>query len=594
MVVVRMCLLRVLPVAILALVAIKVSGYVSGSGGADTPRRVAERFLAAARPDTPATADQPAPGAAPLFADVAAQVGIHFVHDNAARGEFRLPEEMGPGAAFVDIDGDGDLDIFVAGGGGLAGDGPRQTCRLYRNDGDVFTDITDASGAGISGPAYGVACADYDDDGDIDIMVTRLGADALLRNDGPPEAPTFVNVAREAGVDALGFGAGAVFFDYDRDGRLDLYVTRYVNWSASREIVCYTILGVRDYCNPVSYNAPSTDRLYRNLGNGRFEDVSDRAGISARTGNGLGVAAIDFDDDGWMDIYVANDQTPAFLWHNRGDGTFEEVAALVGCAYDQRGVAIAGMGVAAADLDDDGDVDLLVTNIHHQTHLVLLNNGGVFEDRSLAMGLGRWSIPATTFGVAVFDQDNDGALDAFFANGDVNVDNALRVGDNPYAQPNHFARLIDGTLVNRTAGSGVAFGDVGRGVACGDYDNDGDLDLLVTNNGGPLRLLRNGNDSGHSWLVVQTRTGSGGRAAIGAAVTVTADGRAYTRWISPHQSYLSSGDPRAHFGLGTASRVQRIEVRWPDGSRTVRTDLPVNQHVVLDARNAHGAPDGGD
>jgi len=582
MVAVRLCLLRVLPVAILALVAIKVAGSISGR--AETPRRVAERFLAAARPDTAATDERP-PGAAPLFSDVAAQLGIRFVHDNAARGEFRLPEEMGPGAAFLDIDGDGDLDVFIAGGGGLAGDGALQTCRLYRNDGDRFTDITDASGAGIPGPAYGVACADYDDDGDVDILVTRLGPDALLRNDGPAHSPKFVNVAREAGVDAPGFGAGAVFLDYDRDGRLDLYVTRYINWSASRETVCYTILGVRDYCNPVSYNAPSTDRLYRNLGNGRFEDVSDLAGIAARTGNGLGVAAIDFDDDAWMDLYVANDQTPAFLWHNRGDGTFEEVAALVGCAYDQRGVAIAGMGVAAADLDYDGDVDLLVTNIHHQTHLVLSNDGGTFEDRSLAMGLGRWSIPATTFGVAVFDQDNDGRLDAFFANGDVNVDNALKIGDNPYAQPDHFARLIDGVLVNATAGSGVAFGDVGRGVACGDYDNDGDLDLLVTNNGGPVRLLRNDNDSGHSWLVVETRTGPGGRAALGARVTVTAGDRTSTRWISPHQSYLSSGDPRAHFGLGTASRVQRIEVLWPDGSRTVRTDVPVNQRVVLDARN---------
>ena len=585
LVVIRLCLLRVLPVAILVLVAIKASGYVSER--AETPRQAAERFLAASRLDTPATAEQPT-GAAPLFSDVAAAVGIRFVHDNAARGEFRLPEEMGPGAAFVDIDGDGDLDIFVAGGGGLAGVGPPQSCRLYRNDGDRFTDITDASGAGIAGPAYGVACADYDDDGDIDIMVTRLGPDALLRNDGPPQMPTFVDVAREAGVDDPGFGAGATFFDYDGDGRLDLYVTRYVNWSASRETVCYTILGVRDYCNPVSYNAPSTDRLYRNLGNGRFEDVSDRAGIGGRTGNGLGVVACDFDDDGWVDLYVANDQTPAFLWHNRGDGTFEEVAVLVGCAYDQRGMAIAGMGVAGADLDDDGDVDLLVTNIHHQTHLVLRNDGGFFDDQSLVMGLGRWSIPATTFGVAIFDQDNDGRLDAFFANGDVNVDNALRIGDNPYAQPDHFARFIDGMLVNATAGSGVAFGDVGRGVACGDYDNDGDLDLIVTNNGGPLRLLRNNNDSGHSWLVVETRIGSGGRAAIGARVTVTADGHRYTRWIRPHQSYLCSGDPRAHFGLGTASRVQRIEVRWPDGSRTVRNDVPVNQRVVLDARDAGG------
>ncbi len=574
----RVCLLRALPLVIVVLVAWKATGYVGTR--ADSPRQLAERFLA----DTgaPTTARDTPAGGPSLFSDVAPDAGIRFVHDNDARGDFRLPEEMGPGAAFVDIDGDGDLDVFVAGGGSIVGDGSRQRCRLYRNDGGRFTDITDVSGAGVPGPAYGVACADVDDDGDVDIFVTRLGPDVLLRNDGPPEAPRFVDVAAEAGLADPGFGASAVFFDYDLDGRLDLYVARYVDWSAARETVCYTILGVRDYCSPMAYEAPSRDRLYRNLGGGTFEDVSDSAGIAGDSGNGLGVLASDFDDDGWIDLYVANDQTPAFLWRNRGNGTFENVAALVGCAYDDRGVAIAGMGVAGADLDGDGDMDLLVTNIRHQTHLVLRNDNGLFDDASLAMGLGRWSIPATTFGVAVFDQDNDGRLDAFFTNGEVNVDNALPVGENPYAQPDHFTRLIDGVFVDETDGSGIAFADVGRGVACGDYDNDGDRDLLVTNNGGPLRLLRNDNDSGNAWLVVQTRTGPGGRAAIGARVTVTAGGRTMSTEIRPQQSYLCSGDPRAHFGLGRASTVDRIEVRWPDGSRSARSGVRVNQLVVIE------------
>ena len=580
----RVCLLRVLPLVIVVLAAIKAAGYVGAR--ADSPRRLAERFLAGSHVQATAAREPRSDG--PLFTDVAPDVGIRLVHDNDAHGEFRLPEQMGPGAGFLDVDGDGDLDVFVAGGGAIVGHGPRPSCRLYRNDGDRFTDITDASGAGLPGPAYGVACADFDDDGDVDIFVTRLGPDALLRNDGPPEAPRFVDVADEAGVNDPGFGASAVFFDYDGDGRLDLYVTRYVDWSLSRATICYTILGVRDYCNPMTYQAPSTDRLYRNLGNGRFEDVSERAGITGAAGNGLGVLASDFDGDGWIDLYVANDQTPGFLWRNRGDGTFENVAVRVGCAYDDRGVAIAGMGVAGEDLDGDGDIDLLVTNIHHQTHLVLRNDGGFFEDVSLTMGLGRWSIPATTFGVAVFDQDNDGRLDAFFANGEVNVDNAMPIGENPYAQPDHFARLVDGTFVDETPGSGVAFGDVGRGVACGDYDNDGDLDLLVTNNGGPVRLLRNNNDSGHAWLIVQTRTGPGGRAAIGARVTVTAGGTTRSREIRPQQSYLSSGDSRAHFGLGAATRVDRIEVRWPDGSRSVRTGVTVNQVVVVEQRAGAG------
>ena len=574
----RVCLLRVLPLVIVVLVALRATGYVGAD--ADSPRRLAERFLAETRAKTTAL-DTPAAGPS-LFTDVAPDAGIHFGHDNDAHGEFRLPEEMGPGAAFVDIDGDGVLDVFVAGGGSIVGDGSRQTARLYRNDGGRFTDITDVSGAGVPGPAYGVACADIDDDGDVDIFVTRLGPDALLRNDGPPEAPRFVDIAADAGVADPGFGTSASFFDYDRDGRLDLYVARYLNWSAARETICYTILGVRDYCNPMTYQAPSRDRLYRNLGGGRFENVSDSAGIGGETGNGLGVLASDLDDDGWIDLYVANDQTPGVLWRNRGDGTFENVAALVGCAYDDRGVAIAGMGVAGEDLDGDGDMDLLVTNIHHQTHLVLRNDNGFFDDVSLGMGLGRWSIPATTFGVAVFDQDNDGRLDAFFTNGEVNVDNAMPVGENPYAQPDHFARLIDGVFVDETDGSGLAFGDVGRAVACGDYDNDGDRDLLVTNNGGPVRLLRNNNDSGNAWLVVQTRTGPGRRSAIGARVTVTAGGKTRSTEIRPQQSYLGSGDPRAHFGLGRASTVDRIEVRWPDGTRSVRSGVQVNQMVVIE------------
>jgi hypothetical protein len=563
---------------IVVLVAIKAAGYVSDR--VDNPRRLAERFLEGSHLAT-GNVSQPT---GTLFTDVAPEMGVRFEHDNDARGEFRLPEEMGPGAGFIDIDADGDLDVFIAGGGAIAGGDPphrQQNCRLYRNDGDRFTDITEASGAGVPGPAYGVACADFDNDGDVDILVTRLGPDALLRNDGPPEAPRFTDIAREAGVADPGFGASAAFLDYDHDGRLDLYVTRYVDWTPSGETVCYTILGVRDYCNPVSYDAPSTDRLYHNLGGGRFEDVSQRAGITGESGNGLGVVAGDFDGDGWADLYVANDQTPGFLWRNRGDGTFENVAALVGCAYDDRGMAIAGMGVAAEDLDGDMDLDLLVTNIHHQTHLVLRNDDGFFRDVSLDMGLGRWSVPATTFGVALFDQDNDGRFDAFFANGDVNVDNALRVGDNPYAQPDHFARLIDGSFVDRTQEFGAAFGDVGRGVACGDYDNDGDLDLLVTNNGGPVRLLRNDNASGHAWLAVTARTG--GRDAIGARVTVTTVNGTQIREIRPQQSYLSSSDPRAHFGLGSATRVDRIEIHWPDGAHSVRTDVPVNQLVVIDA-----------
>jgi hypothetical protein len=573
-----MLLLRILPVVTVVLVAIKAVGL---GPGPPTPREIADEYLAdARRTETPADAG-PGP-VVPLFTDVAPAMGLVFTHDHAFRGNFYLPEQMGPGAGFLDVDNDGDLDIFVAGGGAIVDDGPAQRCRLYRNDGERFTDITEASGAAVPGPAYGVACADYDADGDLDIFVSRLGPNALLRNDGGPAGPRFTEIGGQAGVADPGFGAGAVFFDYDRDGRLDLYVANYVGWSVSREIACYTTLGIRDYCNPLTYAAQAEDRLYRNLGDGRFEDVSIAAGISGETGHGLGVLASDFDGDGWVDVFVANDQTPAFLWRNNGDGTFRDVAALVGCAYDGRGMAIAGMGVAAEDLDADGDFDLLVTNIRSQTHLVLRNDGGFFEDVSLKMGLGRWSVPATTFGVALFDQDADGGFDAFMANGEVNVDNALPAGSNPYAQPDHFVRLAEGAFVDETEASGAAFADVGRGVACGDFDNDGDLDLLVTNNGGPVRLLRNNNATGNSWLGVEVRAGAGRGHAIGARVTVSAGAKTYRREIRPQQSYLCSGDPRAFFGLGTAARVDQLVIMWPDGTSIARTDVDVNQYVVIE------------
>jgi hypothetical protein len=547
---IRLVLLRVLPAVTVVAVGIKAAGLAPGRA---TPREIADAYLAEARRAPPgAAAPAPAPRGTPLFTDVAPDLGIAFTHDNAFRGNFLLPEQMGPGGGFVDIDGDGDLDVFVAGGGAIIDDGPDQTCRLYRNDGDRFTDISAAAGADVTGPGYGVACADYDGDGDVDIFLSRLGPNVLLRNDGDAESPRFTEVAQAAGVADPGFGASAVFFDYDRDGRLDLYVANYVGWAIGREAACYTTLGIRDYCNPLTYGAPTEDRLYHNLGDGRFEDVSSAAGITAETGHGLGVLASDFDGDGWPDVFVANDQTPALLWHNNADGTFENVAALAGCAYDGRGMAIA--------------------------------------DVSLRMGLGRFSVPATTFGVALFDQDADGGFDAFLANGEVNVDNALPAGSNPYAQPDHFVRLAEGTFVDATEEAGASFADIGRGVATGDYDNDGDLDLLVTNNGGPVRLLRNNNDTGNSWLVVDVRWGPGRVHAIGARVAVTAAGRTYRREIRPQQSYLCSGDPRAFFGLGSARHVERLEVVWPDGTRSERTDLEINQHVLVERDDLPGGP----
>jgi hypothetical protein len=543
-----------------------------------TPRQIVEEFYKAGRSiETGQTS-------APIFTDVAPALGIQFAHDNAARGNFLLPEEMGPGVALLDVDNDGDLDIFVAGGGAIVDDGPPQSCRLYRNDGASLTDITERATANVPGPAYGVACADVNNDGYLDIYITRLGRNVLLHNNGDG---TFSDMTEQAGVGDPGFGASAVFFDYDMDGWLDLYVTNYVNWAPEWERTCFSTIGLRDYCTPTAYNGPSVDRLYHNLGHGRFEDVTQRAGMAEKRGNGLGVVAEDFDGDGWVDLYVANDMTPAFLWKNNGNGTFEEVAQLHGCAYDARGVAISGMGVATQDFDGDGDWDLFVTNIDDQTHLVLENDGhGYFTDVSLRMGLALWSIPVTGFGIAMFDQDSDGRLDVFIANGAVNIIVKNVHATNPFAQPAQFIRLVNGKFVDVSAMAGVkAFNDIGRGVACGDIDNDGDLDLVLTNNGGPLRVLRNNADHAHAWLMVDPRHSWGSRRialpSFNARVQVRIGQTVLRRTIQSGGSYLSSSDHRAHFGLGAAKSVDQLQVTWPDGRKAVRTNVPANQVVII-------------
>ena len=515
------------------------------------------------------------PGAT-IFTEVAHLSGLEFTHDTGATGQYHLPEEMGPGAAFVDVDNDGRLDIFLAAGGDPLGKGKRQTCRLFRNYGDRFVDETEQSGIQVEGQAFGVACADFDEDGDVDIYVTRLGTNVLLVNDGRGR---FSDQTITAGVSGGGFGTSCVFFDYDRDGLLDLYVANYVNWSPALETPCYSIQGVRDYCNPVVYKKPSSDLLFRNLGDGSFEDVSNIAGIGGETGNGLAVVACDFNDDGWPDLYVANDQTPAFLWQNKGDGTFEEIALWAGCAFSADGIAIAGMGIACEDFSGDGRYDLLVTNIRDQSHLFLENEGELFVDRSATRGLAVWSGPATAFGVSVFDQDHDGSFDAYFANGDVN----FTVGsylDNPYGQMDHFARFKNGTFVDYSASSGNPAGYVSRGVTTGDYDNDGDLDLLVCNNGGPVQLLRNNRQTGN-WLMVAVRTGKANRHAIGARLQLEAGGTVQMREVRPQQGYLASNDPRVHFGLGGSTRVTQLSIAWPDGSHSTYRDLAVNRHLVI-------------
>ncbi len=494
--------------------------------------------------------------------------GIQFTH--VAEANHELAGIMSGGGGFLDYDGDGYLDIFLVQSGHLGQDQPDSTSRLYRNNGDgTFTDVTDESGAGVGGFGMGCAAADIDGDGDVDLYITRVGEDVLLVNDGHGG---FVDQTAAAGLATPGFSTSAAFFDIDQDGLADLYVARYVRVTPSTARSCFGIDGDRDFCNPTVYPA-QTDRLYRNLGNGRFEDITRPAGIDAVAGYGLGLLASDFDGDGFIDIYVANDQSPAFLWHNRGDGTFDEIAVIRGCAFNDNGEAIAGMGTAAADFDADGDLDLFVTNINHKSNLFLRNSGGMFEDVSRLWGDFSWLVPFTGFGTVAVDLDVDGTRELLIANGAV-----ARAGSG-YGQPDQLLQLdTNGTFrdISGSLPSQVRQPAISRGVAHGDYDNDGDIDLLVMRNNGPALLVRNDQQSSNHWLIVRTESARASGSVLNTRIVVDDGRRRHIAEVRPHDSYLSTSDPRLHFGLGDATSV-RLIVSWPDGLTEAFADVGVDQ-----------------
>lgn len=527
--------------------------------------------------------------AQPWFSEEAAPRGITFTHDSGHTDRYLFPECVCGGAALLDVDGDGDLDAYLIQGGPVptGGAAPRaaQPNRLYLNDGGgVFTDHTDASGdAADGGYGMGVTCGDYDNDGDVDIYVTNYGRNSLLRNDG---SGVFTDVTLDAGVGDEAWGSSSAFFDYDADGDLDLFVVNYVNWSLKTEITCYATNGEPDYCSPKNYHAPAMDVLYRNEGDGTFTDVTRDAGLDISFGNGLGIVCGDFNDDGHIDAFIANDGMPDQLWENQGDGTFRDIGLEAGVAIDNHGLAKAGMGTDAVDIDDDDDLDLLVVNLANETDSFYRNEGGFFLDDTALIGLGTKSRPMTRFGVAFIDFDHDGLLDLFQANGRVMKQGRLYT-DDPYAEPN---LLMQGTATGRfqevlpKGGTSESLLFAGRGAAFGDVDNDGDVDILIVNKDGPAHLLINTADKQGEALQVRAVDATG-RDAYGAIVRLRVGDRTLRREIRAAYSYCSSNDPRAHVGLGEHDEATDVTVQWPDGE--------VESFGTLEAGRLHTLRQGG-
>jgi hypothetical protein len=509
--------------------------------------------------------------------------GLEFHHTSGAFGQKYLPETMGSGCAFFDYDGDGWLDVFLASGVPFPGrPGERARSALFRNTRDGrFADVTREAGLAVEMYGIGVAAADYDGDGWTDLYVTAVGGSHLFRNRGDGR---FEDVTERVGARGAGtFPTSAMFFDYDKDGHLDLVVANYVAWSLDKDLFCSLDGKTKSYCTPESYEGESPT-LLRNRGDGTFEDVTREAGVWSPTSKALGVALLDHDSDGWPDFALANDTEPNQIFRNDGDGTFTEVGMLAGMAFDESGKARAGMGIDSADYSGSGRPGLLIANFSNEMLALYSNVGnGLYVDDAPTSEVGRASVLTLAFGVFFFDYDLDGLFDIFAGNGHVADDiNAVQPGVT-HAQPPHLFRNVDGRRFEEvTASLGPALEEsmVARGAACGDYDNDGDLDVLVNTNNGPVVLFRNDGANQNRFLRVKTLGTRSNRDGIGARVTVTRpDGHTQWRLVHTGSSYASQSDTALTFGLGPHHKATSIEVVWPSGQVDRIGEVPAN-HVV--------------
>jgi len=537
------------------------------------------------------------------FVDRAHDVGIDFVHFNGMSGEFYFPESMAPGVGLLDYDNDGDLDVYLVQGTMLGANTISQAAfppgnplplrgRLFRNDMTIhqdgtrtlrFTDVTERSGIDSRGYGMGVAVGDFNNDGCVDLYLTNFGPNQMFRNncDG-----TFADVSKQSKTNDPGFSVSASFVDYDRDGWLDLYVGNYLDYTIEANQKCFLITGERDYCPPTAYRA-QPDRLYHNNRDGTYADVTAKALVGGEYGPALGVATADFDSDGWLDIYVANDNHDNLLWMNQRNGTFRNTALSSGAALTSEGKAEASMGVDAGDFDNDGDEDLFITELTGEGSNLYVNDGtAVFEDQSARSGLGALSLPYTGFGTAWFDFDNDGWLDIMAVNGTIAAIEALRRANDPFPlrqRKQLFRNLANGQFEEVADRAGAAFqlSEVGRGAAFGDIDNDGDVDVLVGNDAGPTRLLINNVGDRKHWLGLRL-VGERKRDMYGARVAVLR-GKGSTLWRRARAdgSYASANDPRVVVGLGDSTEAPTVRVIWPSGRVEEWARVAIDRYTTL-------------
>jgi hypothetical protein len=529
--------------------------------------------------------------ARPRFTDIHERAGLLAPHFDAADGRFRLVETMGSGLALFDYDNDGWLDVFIAQGCPLpyAAAQNKHTARLYHNRRDgTFADVTERAGVGFNGYGQGVAVGDYDGDGNLDLYISALGSAALYHNQGDG---TFLDVTARAGLTGSGWGTSCAFADLDGDGDLDLCVCHYladtIDAEGNATVQCNATPGRLGYCPPEAFQAES-DVLYRNNGDGTFTDVSQESGIAAVSGKGLGVAIADLDGDGRLDIFVANDQTPNFLFHNLGGLKFEEVAVRYGVAYSESGQLRSGMGVALGDYDGDGRPDLLVTNFYEEGDTLYRNaSPGDFQVTTALARLAAPSRGKLGFGAGFLDIDNDGCLDLFVTNGHLNDVRPLGI---PYQMaPQLFSSDRHGGFLDRSAEAGPYFQAIwlGRGAAFGDLDNDGDPDIVVSHLGRPPAVLINESEPRGHFLELTLRPKRGGGPCVGVRASAEIGGSRVSRIVAGGTSYLSTSDSRVLIGLGQARRAERLEIRWPSGASQVWSDVEADR--LLEVREGNHA-----